>query len=168
MGIHPLALDADIAVRLADEGVPLRAIARATKIASEDLRSALRTAKDTGRLLELPREDWPVGFPRDQRALQLSRMVTENREAFTFAVKDLFGLTRTQIALLLALIQHPSVPKDRVSTRPSNVVEVHVSHLRKRLAPFGINVATCWGYGYQLPADDRRKAMDLILARVAA
>src|SRR3954465_15888923 len=61
----------DFAIRLADEGVPLRAIARATKIPSEELRTALEEARDDGRLIELPRDDWPPGFPRDQRALQL-------------------------------------------------------------------------------------------------
>ena len=61
-----------IAVRLADEGVPLRAIARATNTPSDQLRTKLREARDEGRLLDLPKEDWPPGFPRDQRALQLS------------------------------------------------------------------------------------------------
>jgi hypothetical protein len=33
----------------------------------------LRLAQTTGALVELPRDDWPPGFPRYQRALQLSR-----------------------------------------------------------------------------------------------
>ena len=65
----------DIAVRLADQGVPLRAIARAVRMPSSDLREQLHEALSDGRLLELPCDDWPPGCPKDQRALQISRMV---------------------------------------------------------------------------------------------
>ena len=70
-----------IAVRLADEGVPLRAIARATDIPSARLYETLTLAKMEGRLLELPRDDWPPGYPRDRRSLQLSRLVTKTTTA---------------------------------------------------------------------------------------
>jgi hypothetical protein len=56
-------MDADspcaIAIRLADEGVPLRAIARATNIPSTQLYETLTVARMDGRLLSLPRDDWP-------------------------------------------------------------------------------------------------------------
>jgi hypothetical protein len=85
-----MALDSDIAVRLADEGVPLRAIARAVQIPSSSLREQLHEAKSDGRLLELPCDDWPPGFPRDQRSLQLSRLMVEDRFALSLAVERLF------------------------------------------------------------------------------
>jgi hypothetical protein len=66
-------------VALANEGVPLCAIARATRISSELLRERLRAAQTVGSLVELPRDDWPPGFPRDQRALQLSRLATRSQ-----------------------------------------------------------------------------------------
>ena len=66
-------LSTDIALYLAIEGVPIRAIARATHIPSSELREKLLDAQSDGRLLELPHDDWPPGFPRDQRALQLCR-----------------------------------------------------------------------------------------------
>ena len=53
----------DLAIRLADEGVPLRAIARATAIPSEQLRDELYSAKINGLLIELPSEDWPPRAP---------------------------------------------------------------------------------------------------------
>jgi hypothetical protein len=61
------------------KGVPLGAIARVTRISSEVLRERLRDAKATGSLVELPRDDWPPGFSRDQRALQLSRLAARSR-----------------------------------------------------------------------------------------
>ena len=154
------AADDAIAVRLADEGVPLRAIARAIQVPSDTLRDQLAQALDDGRLLELPHNDWPPGFPRDQRALQLSRLIAADRETLARAVRALFRLTVTETALLLALLQTPAIG------RGGTLRSVHIHHLRARLRPFGLAIATLWGDGYQLADGDRRKAMDLILARV--
>jgi len=151
-----------IAVRLADEGVPLRAIARAVNLPSTQIYSVLIEAKQDGRLLDLPRDDWPPGCPRDQRALQLSRMVTENKDAMLLAVQTLFKITRTQGRLVLMMVQHELVPRERVglSTR---CFDVHITYTRRALAKFGLKIITLWGYGYQLSASDRKAAMELIL-----
>lgn len=172
MGCEALAVDQtlpDIAVRLADEGVPLRAIARAIRMSSDLVRERLRRAQENGRLLDLPRDDWPPGFPRDQRALQLSRLVSENRDQFFIAMQQLFSLTPTEISLLLGLIQHPSLLRDRATgSMTPQTVYVHVCRIRQRLAPHGIEIKTLWGHGYQFSPEGRRKVMDLILRRVQA
>lgn len=157
----------DIALYLANEGVPIRAIARAIHIPSGDLREQLMDARAAGRLLELPRDDWPPGFPRDQRALQLSRLVMERKGEIALAVGRLFGLTATEATLLLVMLQSSSLEKNR-SDMAGNTVDVHVHHIRKRLAAFGIGISTVWGYGYQVSSQDRRKAMGLILEHVAS
>jgi hypothetical protein len=157
-----------IAIRLADEGVPLRAIARATATPSDTLREHLHDALSTGLLVGLPQEDWPPGFPRDQRALQLSRMVIEDKPAVTLAVQHLFGLTGTEAVLLMTLIQNKNVPKSRFAAEMAHkTVDVHVCRIRRRLARFGIDIATLWGYGYQLLPESRRRIMDLILVHVS-
>jgi hypothetical protein len=46
-----------VVLALADEGVPIRAIARATRIPSSDLREKLAEARDIGDLLELPLDE---------------------------------------------------------------------------------------------------------------
>jgi DNA-binding response OmpR family regulator len=164
-----IAVEDGIAVRLADEGVPLCAIARAVKIPSERLREQLQSAIACGRLVELPRDDWPPGFPRDQRALQLSRMVIENRDAVMLAVQRTFALTPTEVGLLLVMLQHPSLLKDRVADAfAAKTLDVHICRIRARLAPHGIGISTLWGLGYQMQALDRRRAMDLILREVHA
>jgi hypothetical protein len=157
----------DCAVRLADEGVPLRAIARAINIPSETLRDALAQARADGRLLELPRDDWPPGFPRDQRALQLSRLLVSDRDALLLTVQRVFKLTRSQAHLLLTLVQNDMVSKSRLDI-PVKTVDVHICHIRQKIAAFGIAITTLWGYGYRLPPEAKRKAMDLLLASVAA
>jgi hypothetical protein len=151
----------EVAIRLADEGVPLRAIARATKVSSSDLREALAGAKSEGRLLELPHDDWPPGFPRDQRALQLSRLMTKNKDAILPALLQLFKLSPTQVEILLELMQRPMLIRNGSGMADS--LDVHVCRLRKCLAPYGIEIMTLWGHGYSLSPQHRRRAMDLIL-----
>jgi DNA-binding response OmpR family regulator len=172
MGCEALSLDPagvipEIAVRLADEGVPLRAIARAIKESSDIVRERLQRAQAAGRLLDLPRDDWPPGFPRDQRALQLSRLVVENRDQLLIAVQQLFNLTPTEVGLLLVMVHHPNLLKNRMHEMSVKTLDVHVCNIRKRLEPFGIEISTLWGQGFQFSADNRRKVMDLILHKVA-
>lgn len=157
----------DFAVRLADEGVPLRAIARATRIPSADIRDALYEAQRDGRLLELPRDDWPPGFPRDQRALQLSRLMAGNRRALFIAVQQVFSLQMAEVPLLLTMLQYEAMCKKR-DDMTGRTVDVHICAMRKKLRPFGVTIHTIWGYGYQMAVDQRRKAMDIILRHVTS
>ncbi len=159
---HLLPVD-QVAIRLADEGVPLRVIARSLHTPSDVIRSELRSAQDNGVLVALPKEDWPPGFPRDQRALQLSRMVLEDREAVTLALQQLFRLTATEVSLLMLLLTHAAVPKTRINLA-TRTIDVHVYNIRRRLAPYGLTIATLWGYGYQLSPDSRQRMMDMLLS----
>ena len=151
---------ANLAVRLADEGVPLRAIARACELPSEDLRIQLTEAVDAGRIVNLPREDWPPGCPRDQRALQLNRLAAKDKDLIDRAAMQVFRLTPTQARLLLLMIQRAEVSRERVGVDLS----VHIHHLRKRLKRFKIAIDTLWGEGYQLSAENQRKVTKLLLA----
>lgn len=155
----------DFAIRLADEGVPLRAIARATRISSEDLRGILIDARNEGRLIEMPRDDWPPGFPRDQRALQLSRMITEDPRSVQTTIQRMFSLSRSETTMFLALLQNSQVSRNRTGIAPKSV-DVYICRIRKALEPHRIEIATLWGYGYQMNPPDRRKIMDLILTAV--
>jgi DNA-binding response OmpR family regulator len=165
--MDPLAVDSLVLIRMADEGIPLAAIARSAGIPSPVVREQLVHAKSEGRLLELPKEDWPPGFPRDQRALQLSRLTVESRAALTLVVQQLFHLTRTQVALLLALVQNPELAKPRLDMS-AKTLDVHICALRKLMAPFAIRIQTLWGYGYRLSAADRHRIMDMILQQAEA
>jgi hypothetical protein len=59
----------EVAIRLADEGVPLCAIARATRIPSDELREQLRAAQEDGRLISQPAHDWPPHDAKPRRTL---------------------------------------------------------------------------------------------------
>lgn len=119
-------------------------------------------AKNDGRLFALPRDDWPPGYPRDQRALRLSRLASEDRPALYLTVRKLFNFTPSEVQMFLLLIQSAFLPRDRLNMS-SNCTAVHVSRIRKRLKPYGISIVTFWGCGYQIPSDDRKKALDLVL-----
>jgi hypothetical protein len=116
-----------------------------------------------GKLLSLPRDDWPPGCARDQRSLQLSRMAAEDRGSLMLAIQKLFELPAQPAELLL---QHENVPHARIDV-DRKVCAVYVCKMRQILLKHGLKIKTIWGYGYQLSQEHRHKAMDLILSRVA-
>jgi hypothetical protein len=154
-----------IAIRLADEGVPLRAIARATEIPSTRLYETLVEAKLDGRLFSLPRDDWPPGCPRDQRALQLSRLAAEHHDTLLLTIKRVFALPTCAARLLILLLQYEHVPHARVDM-DHKALMVHICRMRKALRPYGLRIETLWGYGYSLPLEHRRRAMEMVLPQV--
>jgi hypothetical protein len=153
----------DIAVRLADEGVPLGAIARAIEVSSEDLRERLVAAKARGALIELRREDWPPGYPRDERALALSRLVSRNRGGVVFQAARLFGLQPMEVTIFLALLQHEHIGRDHFPGIPTTTLNVYIYSMRRKLKAHSISIHTLWCHGYWISAEDRRRTMKLIL-----
>jgi hypothetical protein len=144
----------EIAIRLADEGVPLACIARAMKVPSNELRERLEAAREAGRLIELPRNDWP---PYDTKP---RRVVAEDRGQQTVALQVIFGATRTEAGLLLDLLKAESICKGRYASK--GAVDVHILHLRQRLAPLSIRIVSIHGHGYRLSSEDRRRLMRMV------
>ena len=143
------------------------------RIPSSDLREQLHEALSDGRLLELPCDDWPPGCPKDQRALQISRMVRENREALHLVAMQLFGLTPSGARVLVKLLEtertsrevlHVALSRTSDPASDIKIVDVAICSMRKRLEKFGIEIITLWAYGFRLSSEHRRRAMDLILA----
>jgi DNA-binding response OmpR family regulator len=156
-----------IAIQLAVEGVPLRAIARAVGVPATELRQTLWEAKNAGQIINLPCEDWlPPGCPRDQRALQLSQLIANNQKLAHQTVMQAFDLTLTQAKLLMLLLRHAGVSRQLVEM-DGNLLDVHVFHLRRKLKPFGVAIETLWGDGYQLTPNNRRKVTELVLAAMS-
>lgn len=48
----------------------------------------------------------------------------------------------------------------------SNVLHVHVAHLRKGLRGYGINIGTIWAYGWQMSAADCAKVNAILCDEV--
>jgi hypothetical protein len=168
-------LPADVAIRLADEGVPVRAIARAVHINAEELRPHFEHAKLTGRLVDLPREDWPPGIPRAHRVPDLKPIADINDEVLKAAIMLVFGLTLNQASMFLALIRRREVHRDQMheiynqrgqqqADTDVKVVDVQICKIRQRLAKMEIEIATLWGFGYFMSIANRRRALELLLA----
>lgn len=163
-----------VAVRLADEGIPVRAIARATRIPSEDIYEMLHEAIASGAIVEMPKDDWPVGSNRDQRS-RLHGTLLEQDETLRFMCSRLFKVTRLQAAILATLLKRAEVTKAQLhivieQNRPSanrdetdpKMVDVLICHLRKKLKPHGVAIETVWGIGYLISPTERDKAVRLL------
>ena len=168
----------DIAVALAHEGVPVRAIARSTKVPSDDLYALLTAAIDQGTILELPRDDWPSNSRRAYRSQAERDVLSLPDESLITPVASVFKTTRLQSAVLIHFLRRPELSKAQVhavieSTRPDNeeptdmkMVDVVVCHIRKRISPFGMTMNTIWGVGYRLLTESREIGVNLIAKHI--
>jgi hypothetical protein len=166
---------APIAVRLADEGVPLYAIARALRSPSALVREALYEAKGEGKIVDMPREDWPPNSLRATRDPMQGRKMGD--EDIVFNCVRLFKVTRQQGSLLSVLIRRNEVSKDMMhqiieqsrgpdKDEPTDpkMVDVVICNLRKRLkkTPLMGVIETMWGCGYFMKPENRKKALELL------
>lgn len=160
-----------VAVRLADEGIPVRAIARSVRLPSEDVYETLRDAIAMGSIVEMPKDDWPAGSNRDQRS-RLHNTLLEQEETLRFACHRYFKTTRLEAAILSVLLRRNEVTKQQLhavveQNRPSanrdetdlKMIDVVICHLRKKLKPFGVAIETVWGTGYLVSAEHREIAV---------
>jgi hypothetical protein len=153
----------DIAIRLADEGVPVQAIARATGLAYADLHAQLQMARMNGDLVAIPRADWPTGYPREQKLQLLTRLVLHNKTDVERTICRIFGLRPHGLGrILLLLLLRSEVHRERIHRKDSSTGAVYVSHLRRALQPFGLAVETHYARGYSMRPEHRRLALDLI------
>lgn len=65
-------------------------------------------------------------------------------------------LTRTESDILSRLVRHDYCSLEllgsalRYSQSPTETVRVHVMHIRRKLAPHGIDIECIWGRGFRL------------------
>ncbi len=180
------ALD-DLIVRMADEGVPIGAISRIAQLPSVEFRPILHGAVTDGRLLELPREDWPPAVRRIDRVPQLSearmakaraKHTISDDDTVLLGLAEVFKATRLQAKVLLKLLRRGQCTKemlhDTVEDNRGNpseptqgkIVQVMICHLRKKLKPFGLAIKTKHGIGYSMVVEDRRRIVELLAGSV--
>lgn len=157
-------MDPALIVKLADEGIPVRAIARALNTPSEQVIEACQDALANGKILEMPKHDWPA-HTRIARSPQFLRDLPEDMKYY--ACMSFFKIPRTQATILLSLLDRPYCPREHLhsalqqSRDPAagetsiKMVDVVLCHLRKRLKKFNIDIETVWGTGYRLTEENR-------------
>lgn len=164
-----------VAVRLADEGIPVRAIARATHIPSEQIYEALRDAIARGLIVEMPCDDWPTGSRRSTRS-PFSGTRLDNEDSLKCACTRYFKASPLEAAMLALMLKRDEVTKAQLHTvieqsrgagkEPTEIkmVDVMICKLRKKLSPHTIEIKTMWGLGYFMPRQSRDHATALLLA----
>jgi hypothetical protein len=167
-----------IAVRLAGEGVPFRVISRATKISFDELLDQLAMARAAGRIMRIPREDWPV-LPRGHSS-EPARLRKFDEDTLLSATMRIFGLTLCQARIMLTLIRLPgSVSNERLhdaynqrgndtADTALKIVDVVICTMRKKLEPLGLTIVSEWGYGKRLRSADRARALQMLLDELDA
>ncbi|HUD11885.1 MAG TPA: helix-turn-helix domain-containing protein, partial [Candidatus Saccharimonadia bacterium] len=167
-----------IAVRLALEGVPVAAIARALLFPSSDVRETLQFHLDLGSIVEMPASDWA---PTARRADHLPAFLAAIPEAVQLnSIQRRMKFTRLEAGFMLVLLKREEADKDVLHyvietqralrrSRLSNsdpvdpkMVDVIICKMRKKLKPMDITISTLWGRGYWLP-DESRKIVETIL-----
>lgn len=163
----------DVAAMLADEGVPVRAIARAIKIPGEEVYDILKTAIDEGRLIELPRDDWPPGL-RNNRSQSEKKILGLEDGVLIIACANRFKMTKLQAVVFLTLLRRHEVTKAQLhnaieQNRPENsdptdqkMVDVVICHIRRKLKPDNVDIKTIWGVGYSIGQHHRTHLINII------
>ncbi|HVY56696.1 MAG TPA: helix-turn-helix domain-containing protein [Xanthobacteraceae bacterium] len=150
--------DDHVVIRLADEGVPVAAIARAIMRPADELRPVIANAVERGYLVAMPASDWPPGSRRDTRMPTVSALRMGELGAFVGALQRTFALAAGEARFLALLVQrgeaarpslHAAISGDEPESDPKTV-DIHASRIRKKLRPYGIALETIWGRGYAL------------------
>lgn len=161
------------AVSLADEGVPVRAIARSLNLPGETIYEILRDAVEQGHLFELPKDDWPPGGKRSQRAQSETTILSRDDEMLRMGCSSRFKMTRLQSAVFVALLRRPELSKEHIhnaieairlgANAPTDLkmVDVVVCHIRKKIKLIdpSYTIVTVWGIGYSLLPATREGAL---------
>jgi hypothetical protein len=160
-----------MAVRMADEGIPIRAIARATRLPSSEVYSALQDAIDRGVIVQMPKDDWPSNSNRGTRSPSFPSTL-ERDDIFLFACSKAYKLTRLEASVFAVLLRRDMATKEQLhlaseASRPGEnraptepkIVDVVICKLRKKLTPHNIPIETSWGNGYYIAAEHQATAV---------
>lgn len=164
----------DLAVRMADEGVPVRAIARSLKTPSDDIYLYLAEAKDQGKIVSIPKDDWPPGQHRDTRTASLPPLFSDE-DALKFRIARVFKATRIEAVLLASLLRRDQLTRQQLhevfeQNRPGpareptdiKIIDVVVCKLRKKLKDHLIVIETIWAMGYLIAPESKKIAAQLL------
>lgn len=167
----------DLAIALADEGVPVRAIARSTKIPAEDVYDILKAAIAQGRLLDLPKPEWPAGTKKSARYQAENTVLSYDDDILSMACSAVFSLSRSQAHVFIAILRKtPDITKkhlhnvieanrlDHDEPTDPKIVDVVIHNIRKKIERIDatLQIKTVWGKGYTMEHDARTLALTII------
>lgn len=173
-------MDIHAAIRAADEGIPVAAIARILAAPYQDVCDALKRAIERGQLTELPKADWPPGSKRHARVPMNAQHLSD--DDIRFLGRQQFKCSPVEAEFFLTLMRNERVSKNKLHTviedrraarplRPENMeatdpkmVDVLICKLRKKLKTVdeGFIITTIWNDGYHLLPDTKRKLYEYL------
>ena len=173
-------MDIPAAIRAADEGIPIGAIARILSVPFQDVADGLKYAIERGQLVELPKADWPPGSKRNSRVPLNAQRLTD--DDIRFLGKQQFKCSPVESEFFLTLMRNERVQKAKLhtviedrratrATRPDSMettdpkmVDVIVCKLRKKLKEVdaGFVITTIWNDGYHIQPDTKRKLYEFL------
>ena len=164
--------EGQIAMRLADEGVPVAAIARALQLPSTEVSLLIREQIEDGRLVEMPAPDWRPGSGRKDRGADLG-LAPDTMQGV--ALQITLRLSPAQAAFLLLLlsrdvatIQGLHLAVASTSWRGSDChVRVVAHQVRRRLRPFGFDFAAVPSVGYRMLPDVKETLRVFVRSKMA-
>lgn len=163
-----------IVIALADEGVPIRAIARSTKTPSKDIREILAAAVSSGSIVQIPRDDWAAGSTSSTRQSAADAFAALTDPQMEMYCVKLFKVTGLQAAVLTAMIKRKELTRDNIhhiiearrtqrdGETSLKMIDVVIYHLRKRCKSMGIKIHTIWSHGYYMQTEDRQSLRNKI------
>lgn len=167
-----------LAVRCANEGIPIAAIARVLQSPFEYISQCLTHARKLGAITEVPKPDWPTGTTSNTRSPTLSGFVAD----VEFTCRKTFRLTNLEAGFLVVLLRMAHADKEKLRLvieqqratrqfRPDKqevsdpkMVDVMICKLRKKLKAIdpALVIRTNWGKGYYLEQDVKDRILTLI------
>lgn len=173
-------------IRMANEGIPLSAMARALGVPSGAVRRTLDNALQLGKILSIPPDDWPPMGPRKPRRQSAGAARTWLQrigdDLLTLHCIRVFKLTPLQASVFSMLLRHNDVTKEMIHNMIEHrrqqkgarstleetdlkMVDVVICHIRRKLKAYNDGqspVLTVWGSGYYIPGEFKLKATRMI------
>ena len=182
MSTDPLIL-ADAATNMANEGIPVAAIARVLLISYGYVTDMLHEALLQGHIAEMPRSDWPPGVRIRERIPTIPVTRKTSNAEIEIVCRKLFKLTNLEAGFIVLLLKSEHTTKGKLhhvietqrlqrASRPENMemtdekmVDVMICKLRKKLKLIdaAFLITTVWGGGYYIEVPVKEK----IYARLA-
>jgi hypothetical protein len=153
-----------LAIRLADEGVPIAAIARTLILPFEDIEAIITDALKEGDIAVMPQPDWPHGKIRyGGEVLQEPRQRFAGLDEAVAAVPMSLDLTPAEATILgclmlrnfasKAFIYHALYGDDLNGGPDPKILDVYICRIRKKVE----GISTIWGRGFSLSEESRAK-----------
>lgn len=159
-----------VAARLADEGVPVAAIARALGLPYADISNVLHDELAQGRIIELPKPDWPPGVTIRSHIPTIAITHKTSSDEIAIACRKMFKLTNLEAGFIVLLLKIEHVTKEKLhnvietqraarASRPDDMemtdqkmVDVIICKLRKKLKVIDPEfiISTVWAGGYYI------------------